>query len=242
MKSDLAARAEAGIMDGLAWLGQKFEKEGRPTNGNLYYLYGLERACVLAGVRTVGGHDWYEEGSKSIVNMPAPGGCIGSLVDTAFAILFLTRATDPDSPLRTRPATPSSDGLLDLAAAATLKEADFGPVFERAFESWRRGRRGAPSSGTAAARAYADDDMALLGPRGWRVLVHKLDSDDDALREDAFALLSRLASRTLGYHPRAPRETRLRGIAEWMSFTQRAIEDAENETESSSLEVARPRK
>lgn len=238
LANDLAAKSEKGILDGLAWLGKEFEEKGHPRTGNLYYLYGLERAAVLAGVRTVGGHDWYAEGATAIVGMNAPNGCIGSLVDTCFAILFLTRATDPDSPLRKRPATPSSDSLLDLAAAARLKEADFRPVFERAFESWRRGRLGVESE--AGARAYGDDDMALLGPRGWRCLVEKLDADDDALRRDAFALLARLAGRTLGYHPLAPRDVRRRGIAEWLSFTQLAIEEAENEARAS-LEAAKPR-
>lgn len=238
LSNDLAAKSEKGILDGLAWLGKNFENVGHPRTGNLYYLYGLERAAVLAGVRNVGGHDWYAVGAKEIVSIHAPNGCIGSLVDTCFAILFLTRATDPDSPRRKRPATPSSETLLDLSAAARLKDADFRPIFDRAFESWRQGRLGV--AGAPGSRAYTDDDMALLGPRGWRCLVQRLDADDDALRRDAFALLSRLAGRTLGYHPLAPRDVRLRGIAEWLSFTERAIEEAENEARAS-LEAARPR-
>jgi len=211
---------ERGIADGIAWLGEEFEKSGRPSNGNYYYLYGLERAAVLAGVRTIGGHDWYAEGSRWLVGSQSKDGNWGTLVDTCFALLFLTRSTDPGSPLRTRPATPPSDALLDLEALARLPDRDFGPVFDRAFDVWRRGR-----TAVAPVPGYTAEDMAVLGPRGWRRLVHLLDDPDPRVRADAFELLTGLTGRTLGYHPEAARETRLRGIAEWLSFTQKAIEE-----------------
>ncbi len=92
--------------DGLAWLTHHFSVEKNPGHPNdrwqYYYLYGLERACVLAGVRNLGTHDWYREGAEWLMNnqknggtwtFKSPGG--DPLVGTSFALLFLTKATVP---------------------------------------------------------------------------------------------------------------------------------------------------
>jgi hypothetical protein len=91
--------------DGLAWLTQNFtvsKNPGHPTGTWLhYYLYGLERACVLAGVRNLGQHDWYREGADWLIANQEGGGSwsrnshCGVLPDTCFALLFLTKATVP---------------------------------------------------------------------------------------------------------------------------------------------------
>jgi hypothetical protein len=80
---------------GANWLGKHFA-----VNGNLYYMYGLERAGMLYGTEKFGEHDWYLEGAKSIVRSQKDDGSWGTnaneeknTVSTCFAILFLKKAT-----------------------------------------------------------------------------------------------------------------------------------------------------
>jgi hypothetical protein len=91
-------RLERGIRDGLAWLTKHFSVTGNPPGGrgwHYYYLYGLERAAVLADVRFLGDHDWYREGAEYLVRAQRRAGHWNNLTDTCFALLFLRRATVP---------------------------------------------------------------------------------------------------------------------------------------------------
>lgn len=136
-----AEQLDQAIWDALAWLGSKFRVDGNPNAVNtahlppavqaamkggvpggasywpLYYLYGLERACVIAGRRYVGTHDWYHEGAQAIVGwqaqdgrfvprtpddkieivqgqfIPDAGHAWMDLPNTCFALLFLKRAS-----------------------------------------------------------------------------------------------------------------------------------------------------
>ncbi len=89
--------------DGLAWLNAHFSVDKNPMNEKkwlFYYLYGLERACVLAGVRNIGRHDWYREGADFILSRQMPDGMWfgegeAEIVSTGLALLFLTKATTP---------------------------------------------------------------------------------------------------------------------------------------------------
>ena len=86
----------------------------------LYYLYSLERACVIAGKRYIGTHDWYLEGAAAVVGWQAedgafrPDGAAGwmDLPNTCFALLFLKRASlRPRAALvRTTPPPAEGDG------------------------------------------------------------------------------------------------------------------------------------
>ena len=77
-----------------------------------YYLYGLERAAVLAGLEKFGKHDWYREGCAYLLSRIASTGMAWGGVDpaqnTAFAILFLKRASKTlvGKPKRREPAKP----------------------------------------------------------------------------------------------------------------------------------------
>jgi hypothetical protein len=81
---------------GINWLRDHFSVSENPDHGgkwHYYYLYGLERACVLYGTDKLGKTDWYYEGAKYLLdNQDADGGW-SSLQDTCFAILFLKKAT-----------------------------------------------------------------------------------------------------------------------------------------------------
>ena len=72
-----------------------------------YYLYGLERALVIAEKQMLGERDWYVEGARLLTEAQlkdgywSPSGSLGPhapagtrmpIADTCFALLFLKRA------------------------------------------------------------------------------------------------------------------------------------------------------
>jgi hypothetical protein len=139
---DLSLELDQGIWDAIAWLARNFSVHGNPPNHgalwHYYYLYGLERACVIAGKRFLGQHDWYREGAELLLDAqqsdgsweppnplngfgrPGQGGQYRTvLLDTCFALLFLKRATvRPKQPVLPAPTitpreedeTPAEDG------------------------------------------------------------------------------------------------------------------------------------
>ena len=95
-------QVEQAIRDGVAWLAHNFTVSSNPGKGgyHYYYLYGMERAGVLTLTRLFGKHDWYKEGAKFLLSQQKPDGSWheqgdSPLVATAFAILFLKKATAP---------------------------------------------------------------------------------------------------------------------------------------------------
>ena len=113
---DLERKARRSVQDGFAWLDKNWAVDKNPPAGapawHYYYLYGLERACAFAGRDAVGPHDWYVEGAKYLLGQQkADGrwstGSLGSdgqigasdLCDTAWALLFLKKATKPTVPM-----------------------------------------------------------------------------------------------------------------------------------------------
>jgi hypothetical protein len=89
------------------WLESHFRPDANPVGpggGNmrpwtLYYLYGLERACSLAGKEKLGSRWWYREGAEHLLSLQKENGSWEkNLVDTCFALLFLKRATLTWSP------------------------------------------------------------------------------------------------------------------------------------------------
>lgn len=109
-------QVQRAVQDGFAWLNFNFAVDKNPPPGapawHYYYLYGLERACVFGGRNLLGENDWYIEGAKYLVaNQHKEGkwstGVLGAkdvepsdVVDTAWAILFLARATRPAPPIK----------------------------------------------------------------------------------------------------------------------------------------------
>jgi hypothetical protein len=116
---DLERKVKRSVQDGFAWLDKNFAVDKNPPAGSpawhYYYLYGLERACAFGGEERdkVGKHDWYAEGAKLLVSQQKEDGrwstgAIGGegkiaasdLCDTAWALLFLKKATKPTVPIR----------------------------------------------------------------------------------------------------------------------------------------------
>ncbi len=91
------SRINRGISRGANWVRNNFTK--RVSHYQLYYLYGLERMCALAGIDDFDGHDWYSSHAAVLLRKQFNDGHfedafeIGPNADTAFAILFLSRAT-----------------------------------------------------------------------------------------------------------------------------------------------------
>jgi hypothetical protein len=80
---------------GVNWLGKHYS-----INENYYYMYALERAGMLYNTELFGGHNWYYEGARFLVDHQAADGSWGkrenkdeNTWDTCFAVLFLKKAT-----------------------------------------------------------------------------------------------------------------------------------------------------
>lgn len=93
------SRTRRAIRDAMAWLQESFDvtrNPGQPEGGwHFYYLYGLERAGILARTRFLGSKDWYLEGATWLVGHQEGDGSWRSehpMLDTAFGVLFLKRS------------------------------------------------------------------------------------------------------------------------------------------------------
>ena len=75
---------------------------------DLYAYYGIERACVLTGTRRFNEYDWYKRGASELIRGQSADGTwwskeasvrrgkgwgYGPAIETAYALLFLRRAT-----------------------------------------------------------------------------------------------------------------------------------------------------
>jgi hypothetical protein len=105
---------DAFVKHGMGWIASNYSITENPGqigvqhNGaanslfHYYYLYGLERVGMLYGTDNMGGHFWYAEGAKLLIEKQKPDGkwdgegwAANPTWDTCFAILFLKRATRP---------------------------------------------------------------------------------------------------------------------------------------------------
>ena len=94
------------VQRGIDWLASHFnvgQNFGAGQQWKFYYLYGLERAGRLAGVRFFGAHDWYRLGAEELVHDQdkLSGSWRGALVEndpvlaTSFSLLFLAKGRAP---------------------------------------------------------------------------------------------------------------------------------------------------
>ena len=96
---------DVAVQRGLALLGTYLGNSVRAGRGalvlpnddkSLYFLWSLERVCVIYGIEKLGGVDWYEVGADLLVRAQANNGSWnaghGPEVSTSFALLFLTKA------------------------------------------------------------------------------------------------------------------------------------------------------
>jgi len=118
LPSGLKKKVNKGIRDGAAWLAHMWRTDRNPSKGGgaihlHYYWYGLERVGILGLVPRFGTHEWYKEGVGFFKRTQRPdgswdagnSGTSGPVPDTAWAILFLRRATTPLVRIPERPQT-----------------------------------------------------------------------------------------------------------------------------------------
>jgi hypothetical protein len=98
-----AIRDHPAIAKGRAHLGRLLMEGGLPR-ASTYAFYGVERACILTATKTFRSANrvfgWYVAGARHLLAtqtadgaMHGPEGDYGSALDTAYAILFLAKAT-----------------------------------------------------------------------------------------------------------------------------------------------------
>ena len=80
------------IEAGLRWIHARGEQIVK--GANYYTLYGIERIGVASGHKYFGTVDWYDVGADRLVKGQKEGGW-GTVSDTAFGILFLSRGRAP---------------------------------------------------------------------------------------------------------------------------------------------------
>ncbi|MGE3175446.1 MAG: hypothetical protein AB7O97_22670 [Planctomycetota bacterium] len=98
-----AARAS-----GFAWMAEHLTVRHHPGtihqqhNHYYYYLYGLERACLLSGIARIQERDWYFEGAMMLALLQRPDGSWpgdiygeNAFERAAMAVLFLAKSTPP---------------------------------------------------------------------------------------------------------------------------------------------------
>ena len=131
--------------DGNRWLEDQVPaREQRLRAWPLYGLYGLERLGAWSGLHKLGAHDWYQRGAESLVPMQREAGEWGTPVDTAFAVLFLSRATSDDRPgiaVTSSGEDRESRAMVTKSernpeAFAQLRVDGNGPSFRFGIESW----------------------------------------------------------------------------------------------------------
>jgi hypothetical protein len=103
LSSVLQHQAQQSILGGLAWIQKFYSVTDHPEYSKeyyYYYLYALERVGVLCKLDLIDDHDWYVEGASVLCELQgAEGSWKGETesdeISTAFALLFLKRATNP---------------------------------------------------------------------------------------------------------------------------------------------------
>ncbi|MFA5795280.1 MAG: hypothetical protein WC980_09505 [Candidatus Brocadiia bacterium] len=98
---------DPAIKKSVDWLDKNFTvlenpcMAGAPTTWHYYYIYGLQRAGVLSDTETFGEHNWYQSGARYLlIEQRESGDWNNNAQDTAFAMLFLSRATKPLTPIK----------------------------------------------------------------------------------------------------------------------------------------------
>jgi len=84
----------------LRWLAERIvmnDNPGLPGGWVYYYLYNVERVGAYLGLDTIGEVAWYEEGATWLVEDQRDNGAWANLTSTAYALLFLKRATAPST-------------------------------------------------------------------------------------------------------------------------------------------------
>jgi hypothetical protein len=183
-------------------------RQGRFLADGYTYL-AMERAGIVTGTRMFGKHDWYEEGAIDLLERQEEDGTwlTGSAIETAFAVLFLLRATDPVlTPTGgEEKVAPTAGGLgdLDLEKARKLSDRDFRDLVDALLRELATGNAGAL------------EKVEALDPRIRPFLVERLEHGDETVRRAAITGLRALTGTARGFDPAAPEEKRRAAVDRW---------------------------
>ena len=84
------------VRRGLAWFDRNFTRTLGRTSHFYYYLFGVERVGLASGHKYFGTADWYGIGARKLLSRQSANGSWGrSLVNTSFALLFLSHGRQP---------------------------------------------------------------------------------------------------------------------------------------------------
>ena len=95
----LSAALENAIFTSMAWITRRFKDYLEGDNWFYYTLYSLEKVGDLGDISKYGEHDWYRRGATTLLERQEKNGSwlkkepTDDHLSTAFALLFLTRAT-----------------------------------------------------------------------------------------------------------------------------------------------------
>ena len=92
-------RQDLTLAKGIEWMSLNFSVRENPGKGGgwyYYYMYGMERCGMIAGLQTFGPHDWYRLGAAQLVARQDDEGSWGNKIyDSALGLLFLAKGNRP---------------------------------------------------------------------------------------------------------------------------------------------------
>jgi len=143
-----AAAENARLRGALNWLARSGEAKPLASPPDYYFLYSLERCCMIAKVERLGTRDWYADGASLLVRSQSPEGIWSGghspAVGTSMALLFLRKA------FIARP---------DIATESARQTSE-----EQARDVYERQREGLFQDGVKEIRVAKDKN-------GWFILV-----------------------------------------------------------------------
>lgn len=101
IKNGYRVKLERAIPQGMAWMARDFAVDTNPHKANswvYYWLYGVERVGAFLNTKTIGDHDWYQEGAARLISRQEGKGQWSdpwgrNCSSTSFALLFLKKAS-----------------------------------------------------------------------------------------------------------------------------------------------------
>ena len=85
------------LSKGFSWLEKHFSVTTHPGMGHwyYYYMYAIERAGMISGLKKIGKFDWYRLGAAELINKQNKKGYWDNNIQTSFALLFLAKGDKP---------------------------------------------------------------------------------------------------------------------------------------------------
>ncbi len=211
---------DEAIKRGLKCLGN-FVSEAKANNGerrrfvpeslagDLYFLWSLERVCVIYSLETIGKQDWYQWGADQLLNSQQADGSwppskhIGDIdVSTSLALLFLRRANvarDLSTALKGKVQDPGLAVLRGGGNIGNNPPAQSGADFEAEAAKLTAAVIAAAADDRTALLAKLRDNKGSFNTEALARAAAKLTGDSQQQARDALTQrLTRMTATTLG--------------------------------------------